>query len=81
MDPPAVFSNFFQVAPQLYYFFSENLVALGIEPRTSESVARNSDYYTTEAIPTDRRHSKNNFSVYGEIENINQSKAQLGFSS
>jgi hypothetical protein len=70
---------FFQVAPQFYYHFSQNLAALGIKHRTSESVARNSDHYTTEAIPTDRRHSKNNFSVFKEIENINPSKAQLGF--
>jgi hypothetical protein len=45
---------FFQVAPQLYseaeqtpiqtHYFSENLVALGIEPGTSESVARNSGH-------------------------------------
>jgi hypothetical protein len=45
---------FFQVAPQLYSeaewtlfqnnYFSENLVSPGIEPGTSESAARNSDY-------------------------------------
>jgi hypothetical protein len=31
-------------------YFSENLVGPGIEPGTSGSVARNSDYQTTEAI-------------------------------
>jgi hypothetical protein len=30
--------------------YSENLVALGIEPWTSELAARNSDHYITEAI-------------------------------
>jgi hypothetical protein len=45
---------FFQVALQLYseaewtpfqtHYFSENLVALGIEPETSGSVVRNSDH-------------------------------------
>jgi hypothetical protein len=30
-------------------YFSENLVGLGIEHETSGSVARNSDYQTTEA--------------------------------
>jgi hypothetical protein len=40
-----------QVAPQLYsrtpfqtHYFSENVVAPGIEPGTPESVARNSDH-------------------------------------
>jgi hypothetical protein len=32
------------------HYFSENLVAPGIEPRTSGSVARNSDQQTTEAV-------------------------------
>jgi hypothetical protein len=32
------------------HYFSKNLVAPGIEPRTSESVARNPDHYTTEAV-------------------------------
>jgi hypothetical protein len=51
---------FFQVAPQSYstrlsgprsrHYFSENLVAPGIEPGISGSVARNSDHYTTEAV-------------------------------
>jgi hypothetical protein len=48
---------FFQVVPQLYsqgrvdpvpdplpYYLSESLVALGIEPGTSGSVAKNSDH-------------------------------------
>jgi hypothetical protein len=46
---------FFKVAPQLYsneaewtpfqtHCFSENVVAAGIEPETSGSVARNSDH-------------------------------------
>jgi hypothetical protein len=37
---------FFQAAPQLFqaHYFSENLVAPGIEPGTSGSVARNSDH-------------------------------------
>jgi hypothetical protein len=45
---------FFQVVPQCTHeaewtpfqthYFSENLVALGIEPETSEYVARNSDH-------------------------------------
>jgi hypothetical protein len=30
--------------------YSENLVAPGIEPGTSGLAARNSDYYTTEAV-------------------------------
>jgi hypothetical protein len=30
--------------------YSENLIAPGIEPGTSGSVARNSDHYTTEAV-------------------------------
>jgi hypothetical protein len=33
------------------HYFSEKLVAPGIEPGTSGSVARNSDHYTTEAVP------------------------------
>jgi hypothetical protein len=58
---------FFQVAPQLYSrgwvdpvpdFFSANLVALGIEPGTSGSVARNSVHYTTEAVVTSRNYKK-----------------------
>jgi hypothetical protein len=32
------------------HYFSENLVAPGIESRTSGSVARNSDHYATEAV-------------------------------
>jgi hypothetical protein len=32
------------------HYFSENLVAPGIETRTFGSVARNSDHYTTEAV-------------------------------
>jgi hypothetical protein len=32
------------------HFLSENLVALGIEPGTSGSVAQNSDLQTTEAV-------------------------------
>jgi hypothetical protein len=32
------------------YYSSENLVAPVREPRTSGSVARNSDHYTTEAV-------------------------------
>jgi hypothetical protein len=32
-------------------YFSENLVAPGIEPGISESVANNSDHLTTEAVP------------------------------
>jgi hypothetical protein len=32
------------------YYFSENLVAPGIELGTSGSVARKSDHYTTEAV-------------------------------
>ena len=32
------------------HYYSENLVAPGIEPGTSVSVARNSDHYTTEAV-------------------------------
>jgi hypothetical protein len=41
---------FFQVAPQAErnpfqtYYFSENLIAPGIDPETSGSVARNSDH-------------------------------------
>jgi hypothetical protein len=39
---------FFEAAPQLYpfqfHYFSENLVAPGIEPGTFGSVARNPDY-------------------------------------
>jgi hypothetical protein len=31
-------------------YFSENLVAPGIKPSTSGSVARNSDHWTTEAV-------------------------------
>jgi hypothetical protein len=30
--------------------FSKNLVVLGMEPKTSGSVARNSDHETTEAV-------------------------------
>jgi hypothetical protein len=32
------------------HYFSENLVASGIEPEMSGTVARNSDHYTTEAV-------------------------------
>jgi hypothetical protein len=52
---------FFQAAPQLYthevewtpfqtHYFSEKLLAPGIEPGTSRSVAKNSDHQTTEAV-------------------------------
>jgi hypothetical protein len=48
---------FFQVAtheaewaPFQTHYFSENLVAPGIEPRTSGSGARNSDHKTTEVV-------------------------------
>jgi hypothetical protein len=47
---------FFQVAssavltPFQTHYFSENLVALGIEPETSGSVAKNSDHHTTEVV-------------------------------
>jgi hypothetical protein len=37
------------VAPFKTYF-SENLVEPGNEPGTSETLARNYDYYTTEAV-------------------------------
>jgi hypothetical protein len=37
------------VDPFQTHYFSENLVAPGIEPGTSGSVARNSDHQTTEA--------------------------------
>jgi dimeric dUTPase (all-alpha-NTP-PPase superfamily) len=30
--------------------YSENLVALGIEPGTTKTVARNFDYWTSEAV-------------------------------
>jgi hypothetical protein len=32
------------------HYFSENLVAPGVEPGTSGFVARNSDHYITEAV-------------------------------
>jgi hypothetical protein len=32
------------------HYYSDNLVAPGIESGTSESVVRNSDHYTTEAV-------------------------------
>jgi hypothetical protein len=32
------------------HYFSENLIAPGIEPVTSGSVARNSDHQTTEVV-------------------------------
>jgi hypothetical protein len=32
------------------HYFPENLVAPGIEPKTSGSVAMNSKHYTTEAV-------------------------------
>jgi hypothetical protein len=32
------------------HYFSENLIALGIEPGTSGSVVRNSDHKTTETV-------------------------------
>jgi hypothetical protein len=32
------------------HYFSENLVAPGIEPGTSGSIARNSDHYITEVV-------------------------------
>jgi hypothetical protein len=38
------------VDPFQTHYFSENLVAAGIEPGTSGSVARNSDHWTTEAV-------------------------------
>jgi hypothetical protein len=47
---------FIEVAPQLSsalfqtHYFSENLVAPGIEPGTSGSAARNSDQQTAEAV-------------------------------
>jgi hypothetical protein len=36
--------------PVPHYLFSENLVALGIDPRTSRSLARNSGQQTTDAV-------------------------------
>jgi hypothetical protein len=39
------------VPDPLLFRFSENLVGPGIEPGTSGSVARNSNHYTTEAVP------------------------------
>jgi hypothetical protein len=39
-----------QSTPVQTLYFSEDLVAPEIEFGTSESVARNSDYYTTEAV-------------------------------
>jgi hypothetical protein len=41
---------FLQVAPQLHLRGWMDLVVPGIEPRTSGSVARNSDHYTTDAV-------------------------------
>jgi hypothetical protein len=44
---------FFQVAewtPFQTHYFSKNVVAPGIEPGTSGSVARNSDHKITEAV-------------------------------
>jgi hypothetical protein len=38
------------VAPSHTHYFSENLVAPGIEPESSGSVARNCDHKTTEAV-------------------------------
>jgi hypothetical protein len=44
------------------HYFSENLVAPGIEPGTSKSVARNCDHWTTEAVskPTFTFENKEN---------------------
>jgi hypothetical protein len=39
-----------QLPPHQTHHYLENLVSTGIEPRTSESVVRNSDYWTTEAV-------------------------------
>jgi predicted Kef-type K+ transport protein len=38
------------VDPFQTHYFSENQVALGIEPGIAGSVARNSDHYTTEVV-------------------------------
>jgi hypothetical protein len=40
------------------YCYSENLVAPGIEPTTSELAARNSDHWTTEAVIHDLQPNK-----------------------
>jgi hypothetical protein len=40
------------VDPFQTHYFSETLVALGLEPGISGSVARNSDHETTEAVIT-----------------------------
>jgi hypothetical protein len=38
-------------------YFSENLVAPGIEHRTSGSIVRNSDQYTTETVHQEKEKS------------------------
>jgi hypothetical protein len=42
--------------PLLTHYISENVVASGIKPGTSGSVARNSDHYTTEVVTTSTKH-------------------------
>jgi hypothetical protein len=65
---------FFQVAPRLHtyeakwtpfqtHYFSENLVAPGIETRASGFAARNSGHQTTEAVYF-LLHNKYKFSSY-----------------
>jgi hypothetical protein len=44
------------------HYFSENLVAPGIEPGICGSVARNSDHQTTEAV-THRVEGRNNLGL------------------
>jgi hypothetical protein len=38
------------------HYFSENLVAPGIEPGTSGSVARNSDHFSTNSVCSSKKH-------------------------
>jgi hypothetical protein len=45
-------------------YFSENLVAPGIEPRISGFIARNSNHLTTEPWPTRGSHSVDIFHLW-----------------
>jgi hypothetical protein len=53
------FSQVAEWTPFQTHYYSENLLVPGIEPGTSESVARKSDHYITEAVLSCVHHDLN----------------------
>jgi hypothetical protein len=52
--------------------YSENLVAPGIEPRTSVLAVRDSDHYTTEAVTFPYKH----FIIYAARQTVNPHRTE-----